>query len=178
MYVRFITPWWRLPRGADCGLFGPAYQLARDPEAGGAARGAVGRDRLVRGEPAGAAALLGQVAPPLAAGRAVLVRRRCARDDRPRIRPRRADRRVRRARLQGRDPPPRHIALPRPVPDRRQAGGGDAGRVALSGSAAVPLRGGGGFDAGRRQRDVGFGGGTAKLPPRVEDRGGRKRRRK
>lgn len=32
MYVRFITPWWRLPRGADSGLFGPAYALARDAE--------------------------------------------------------------------------------------------------------------------------------------------------
>jgi hypothetical protein len=32
MYVRFITPWWRLPRGADCGLFGPAYAFARDAE--------------------------------------------------------------------------------------------------------------------------------------------------
>ncbi|MEA3065344.1 MAG: hypothetical protein QOJ27_1796, partial [Sphingomonadales bacterium] len=32
MYVRFITPWWRLPRGADCGLFGPAYACARDAE--------------------------------------------------------------------------------------------------------------------------------------------------
>ncbi len=32
MYVRFITPWWRLPRGIDCGLFGPAYALARDCE--------------------------------------------------------------------------------------------------------------------------------------------------
>src|SRR3546814_12824755 len=32
MYVRFITPWWRLPRGTDCGLFGPAYACARDAE--------------------------------------------------------------------------------------------------------------------------------------------------
>jgi len=32
MYVRFITPWWRLPRGIDCGLFGPAYACARDAE--------------------------------------------------------------------------------------------------------------------------------------------------
>ena len=32
MYVRFITPWWRLPRGYDCGLFGPAYACARDAE--------------------------------------------------------------------------------------------------------------------------------------------------
>jgi hypothetical protein len=32
MYVRFITPWWRLPRGVDSGLFGPAYSLARDPD--------------------------------------------------------------------------------------------------------------------------------------------------
>jgi hypothetical protein len=32
MYVRFITPWWRLPRGVDCGLFGPAYACARDPQ--------------------------------------------------------------------------------------------------------------------------------------------------
>jgi hypothetical protein len=32
MYVRFITPWWRLPRGIDCGLFGPAYALARDAQ--------------------------------------------------------------------------------------------------------------------------------------------------
>jgi hypothetical protein len=32
MYVRFITPWWRLPRGIDSGLFGPAYDLARDGE--------------------------------------------------------------------------------------------------------------------------------------------------
>ena len=32
MYVRFITPWWRLPRGADGGLFGPAYACARDAE--------------------------------------------------------------------------------------------------------------------------------------------------
>ena len=32
MYVRFITPWWRLPRGVDCGLFGPAYACARDPD--------------------------------------------------------------------------------------------------------------------------------------------------
>lgn len=32
MYVRFITPWWRLPRGVDCGLFGPAYACARDSE--------------------------------------------------------------------------------------------------------------------------------------------------
>ncbi|HEX6374954.1 MAG TPA: hypothetical protein VFZ91_04460 [Allosphingosinicella sp.] len=32
MYVRFITPWWRVRRGIDCGLFGPAYALARDRE--------------------------------------------------------------------------------------------------------------------------------------------------
>ena len=32
MYVRFITPWWRLRRGIDCGLFGPAYACARDAE--------------------------------------------------------------------------------------------------------------------------------------------------
>lgn len=32
MYVRFITPWWRLPRGYDCGWFGPAYACARDEE--------------------------------------------------------------------------------------------------------------------------------------------------
>ncbi len=32
MYVRFITPWWRVSRGVDCGLFGPAYHLARDEE--------------------------------------------------------------------------------------------------------------------------------------------------
>ncbi|MGZ8285241.1 MAG: hypothetical protein ACXWUQ_06420 [Allosphingosinicella sp.] len=32
MYVRFITPWWRLPRGIDSGLFGPAYACARDLE--------------------------------------------------------------------------------------------------------------------------------------------------
>ena len=32
MYVRFITPWWRLPRGIDSGLFGPAYACARDAE--------------------------------------------------------------------------------------------------------------------------------------------------
>lgn len=32
MYVRFITPWWRLRRGIDSGLFGPAYALARDLE--------------------------------------------------------------------------------------------------------------------------------------------------
>jgi hypothetical protein len=32
MFVRFITPWWTLPRGIDCGLFGPAYALARDAE--------------------------------------------------------------------------------------------------------------------------------------------------
>jgi sulfur carrier protein ThiS len=32
MYVRFITPWWRLRRGVDCGLFGPAYWLAGDDD--------------------------------------------------------------------------------------------------------------------------------------------------
>ena len=32
MYVRFITPWRRLRRGIDCGLFGPAYAFARDLE--------------------------------------------------------------------------------------------------------------------------------------------------
>ena len=32
MYVRFITPWWRVRRGVDCGLFGPAYQSARDED--------------------------------------------------------------------------------------------------------------------------------------------------
>jgi hypothetical protein len=32
MYVRFITPWWRLPRSVDSGLFGPAYACARDAE--------------------------------------------------------------------------------------------------------------------------------------------------
>ena len=29
-YVRFITPWWRLRRGYDCGPFGPAYEAWRD----------------------------------------------------------------------------------------------------------------------------------------------------
>ena len=32
MYVRFITPWWRVRRGIDCGLFGPAYDCAREPD--------------------------------------------------------------------------------------------------------------------------------------------------
>lgn len=32
MYVRFITPWWQVRRGVDCGLFGPAYACARDSE--------------------------------------------------------------------------------------------------------------------------------------------------
>src|SRR5687768_3972417 len=32
MYVRFITPWRRLPRDVDCGLFGPAYACARNRE--------------------------------------------------------------------------------------------------------------------------------------------------
>ena len=32
MYVRFITPWRHLPCDVDCGLFGPAYAHARDPE--------------------------------------------------------------------------------------------------------------------------------------------------
>ena len=30
MYVRFITPWWRLRRHVDCGPFGPAYEASRD----------------------------------------------------------------------------------------------------------------------------------------------------
>ena len=30
MYVRFITPWWQVRHGIDCGLFGPAYACARD----------------------------------------------------------------------------------------------------------------------------------------------------
>jgi hypothetical protein len=32
MYVRFITPWWQLRRGVDCGLFGPAYACVQDPD--------------------------------------------------------------------------------------------------------------------------------------------------
>jgi hypothetical protein len=32
MYVRFVTPWWPVRRGVDCGLFGPAYACARDSE--------------------------------------------------------------------------------------------------------------------------------------------------
>jgi hypothetical protein len=32
MYVRFITPWWRMPGGVDFGLFGPAYACARDAD--------------------------------------------------------------------------------------------------------------------------------------------------
>jgi hypothetical protein len=32
VYVRFVTPWRRLPRGHDCGLFGPAYACARNRE--------------------------------------------------------------------------------------------------------------------------------------------------
>lgn len=32
MYIRFITPWWRMRRHVDCGLFGPAYEASRDGE--------------------------------------------------------------------------------------------------------------------------------------------------
>ncbi|QPQ54234.1 hypothetical protein IC614_07630 [Allosphingosinicella flava] len=30
MYIRFITPWWQVRRGVHYGLFGPAYDCARD----------------------------------------------------------------------------------------------------------------------------------------------------
>ena len=30
MYVRFITPWWPVRPGIDCGLFDPAYACADD----------------------------------------------------------------------------------------------------------------------------------------------------
>lgn len=30
MFVRFITPWWRVRRHVDCGPFGPAYEASRD----------------------------------------------------------------------------------------------------------------------------------------------------
>ncbi len=32
MYVRFITPWWRIRRHVDCGPFGPAYDAWYDPD--------------------------------------------------------------------------------------------------------------------------------------------------
>ena len=41
MYVRFITPWWRISRRVDCGLFGPAYCYARDDDAPAALRDAL-----------------------------------------------------------------------------------------------------------------------------------------
>lgn len=34
MYVRFITPWWRIRRGVDCGVFGPAGEYAYKREVG------------------------------------------------------------------------------------------------------------------------------------------------
>lgn len=41
MYVRFITPWWRLRRQVDCGLFGPAYSALRDERVAEALRVAI-----------------------------------------------------------------------------------------------------------------------------------------
>jgi hypothetical protein len=51
MYVRFITPWWPVRRGIDCGVFGPAGAFAHacggagggyaHVEAGGAVRAAL-----------------------------------------------------------------------------------------------------------------------------------------
>ena len=41
MYVRFITPWWRMRRGVDVGLFGPAYALWRAADTAEALRIAI-----------------------------------------------------------------------------------------------------------------------------------------
>lgn len=41
MYVRFITPWWRISRQVDCGLFGPAYSAAHDERVAEALRIAI-----------------------------------------------------------------------------------------------------------------------------------------
>ena len=41
MYIRFITPWWRMRRDVDCGLFGPAYEASRDERVAEALRIAI-----------------------------------------------------------------------------------------------------------------------------------------
>ncbi|MCJ8156394.1 hypothetical protein [Sphingomonas sp. LaA6.9] len=44
MYVRFHAPWREVRRGVSHGLFGPAGWCARDPDAGGVLREAIGRE--------------------------------------------------------------------------------------------------------------------------------------
>ena len=41
MYIRFITPWWRMRRDVDCGLFGPAYEATRSERVSEALRIAI-----------------------------------------------------------------------------------------------------------------------------------------
>lgn len=145
MYVRFITPWGgcrAAPIAACSARLTPARATRRCRPccARPCGRRSTGSSRTCRCRTA-----LGQVAPALAGGRHLLVRRRRPRDDRPRLCARFADWRGGRAGPQGRYPPPGHDPVSRSVADRRQAGRGDAGDVALTGSPwllAGPRRGG------------------------------------